>query len=54
MSPSKLLSEPSFTLTPIEKSSFEKSNYGAVITGLDLDSITGTVPLSLGIGRVDS
>jgi hypothetical protein len=40
MSPGKLL-EPSFTLTPIEKSPKEKTNYGAVITGLDLNAVDG-------------
>jgi hypothetical protein len=41
MSPGKLLSEPSFKLTPIEKTPSEKHNYGAVITGLDLNDIHG-------------
>jgi hypothetical protein len=45
MSPGKLL-EPSFTLTPIEQSPQEKTNYGAVITGLDLSAIDGTVLFS--------
>jgi hypothetical protein len=45
MSPGKLLSEPTFTLTPVEKSPEEKYNYGAVITGLDLNDIDGKVSL---------
>ena len=41
MSPAKLLSERSFTLIPIEKSPKEKHNFGAVITGLNLNDISG-------------
>jgi xanthine dioxygenase len=41
MSPGRPLSEPSFNLCPIEKSPKDKSNYGAVITGLDLNEING-------------
>lgn len=41
MSPGKLIPEPCFQLTLLEKSPSEKHNYGAVITGLDLNEISG-------------
>jgi hypothetical protein len=41
MSPGKLLSEQSFEITPIEKSPEDKHNYGAVLTGLDLNDVSG-------------
>lgn len=47
MSPGKLLSEPSFKLTPVEKLENEKFNFGAVITGLDLNNINGKLSLAL-------
>ncbi|EON96408.1 putative alpha-ketoglutarate dependent xanthine dioxygenase protein [Phaeoacremonium minimum UCRPA7] len=40
MSPSTLLPEPSFTLTPMDKTPKEKHNFGAVITDLDLSDIS--------------
>jgi hypothetical protein len=47
MSPGKLLSEPSFKLALIEKTTSEKHNYGAVITGLDLNDIHGRALIPL-------
>lgn len=41
MSPRKLLSEPTYELTQIEKPPEDKHNYGAVLTGLDLNNIGG-------------
>ncbi|KAJ9157778.1 Clavaminate synthase-like protein [Pleurostoma richardsiae] len=40
MSPSTLLPEPSFSLTPMEKSLKEKTNFGAVVEGLNLEDIS--------------
>ncbi|KAL7624452.1 hypothetical protein AAE478_006017 [Parahypoxylon ruwenzoriense] len=39
MSPSVINSEPTFTVSPMKKSPNEKHNYGAIITGLDLNDI---------------
>ena len=41
MSPGELLSKPSFTIAPLEKQSEQNFNGGAVITGLDLNDISG-------------
>ena len=41
MSPGKLLSEPSFTVTPLKPEEGKKYNYGAVIDDLDLSDING-------------
>jgi xanthine dioxygenase len=41
MSPGKLLSQPSFKLTPIKPSQGKKCNFGAVAEGLDLNDIAG-------------
>ncbi|KAH8681919.1 hypothetical protein BX600DRAFT_429821 [Xylariales sp. PMI_506] len=40
MSPGKLVSEPSFKLTPLEKTAKEKYNFGAVVEGVDLNNVT--------------
>ncbi|KAJ9138173.1 Clavaminate synthase-like protein [Pleurostoma richardsiae] len=40
MSPSKVLPESSFTLTPMDKTPKDKHNFGAIITGLDLSEIS--------------
>jgi hypothetical protein len=47
MSPGKLISEPSFKLTNIEKLPNEKFNFGAEVTGLDLNNISGKLSLAL-------
>jgi len=41
MSPGKLLSEPSFTVTPLTPEGGKKYNYGAIIDDLDLNDING-------------
>lgn len=41
MSPGIVSPEPTFTVSPIDKSPKEKHNFGAIVTGLDLDTITG-------------
>lgn len=40
MSPSALSPEASFTITPMKKSPKEKHDYGAIVTGLDLNDIS--------------
>jgi alpha-ketoglutarate-dependent taurine dioxygenase len=40
MSPALVIPEPSFTVTPIEKGPKEKSNFGAIITGVDLNNLS--------------
>jgi hypothetical protein len=44
MSPAMVYDEPSFTLAPIQKTPEQKYNYGAVITDLDLNDISGKLP----------
>ena len=39
MSPGKLIAEPSFTVTDLPKSAKDKTNYGAVIEGVDLNNV---------------
>lgn len=41
MSPSTLAAEASFTITPMTKSPKEKHDFGAIVTDLDLNDITG-------------
>jgi hypothetical protein len=45
MSPAKLIA-PTFAVTPCQKTQEEKWNYGAVITSLDLNNISGKIPLN--------
>jgi hypothetical protein len=40
MSPSKLI-EPTFTLTPMKAPADKKYNFGAVVTDIDLNNISG-------------
>lgn len=41
MSPAALSPEPTFAIHRMEKTLKEKHDFGAVITGLDLDNISG-------------
>ena len=41
MSPSVLKPEPGFTLVPMKTPADKKTNFGAVITDIDLDDISG-------------
>jgi xanthine dioxygenase len=45
MSPSANLPEPSFSVTPIAKTPKDKTNFGAVLEGLDLNDISGRCQL---------
>lgn len=51
MSPKRLLFKPSFTVAPLEKSPQQKFAGGAVITGLDLNNISGKSLLLCGACR---
>jgi hypothetical protein len=41
MSPSQVIDGPSFKLSPIDKEEGKKTNFGAIVTGLDLNDISG-------------
>ena len=41
MSPGVLAAKPTFVVAPMEKTMKEKHNFGAVITDLDLNNISG-------------
>lgn len=41
MSPSKISEAPGFSITEMNKTPKEKHNFGAIVTGIDLDNISG-------------
>lgn len=45
MSPAALSPEPTFAIQKMEKTPKEKHDFGAVVTGLDLDNISGKLPI---------
>lgn len=42
MSPSATISEATFTITTMKKSSNDKHDYGAIVSDIDLNDINGT------------
>lgn len=52
MAPSALPAEHSFSLALMDKTPEKKTNFGAVVTNLDLDNISG-VHASFGHGALD-
>ena len=53
MAPGILAPEPTFVVTPMTKTPKEKHNFGAVITGIDLEDITGKRSLRFSSRRTD-